>query len=72
MLHPSTFEYLKPTETQINDMAALRAAAATYASFVDRYLPEGADKTYALRKIREVAMWVNVAVTREADGTPRP
>jgi hypothetical protein len=34
-------------------------------------MPAGPDRTYAIRKVREVGMWANVAVTRDADGTPR-
>lgn len=71
MLHPSTFEYLKPTDAQVETMARLRKASAFYAQMIDETLPDGADKTYILRRIRETAMWINVAITREADGTPR-
>lgn len=71
MLHPSTFQYLKPTDKQIADMATLRELSASYADSVDQALPEGPDKDYILRRIRETAMWINVAITREADGTPR-
>lgn len=71
LLHESTFEYLKPTEAQIDIMDLLRKASADYAKFIDIALPGGPDKTYILRRIRETAMWINVAVTREADGTPR-
>jgi hypothetical protein len=71
-LHPSTFEYLKPTEAQVATMAELREAARVYAEVLDRLLPDCADKTYLLRKHRENAMWANVAATREGDGTPRP
>lgn len=70
-LHPSTFEYLKPTDPQINTMSDLRKASADYARLVSVRLPDGPDKTYILRRIRETAMWINVAVTREADGSPR-
>jgi hypothetical protein len=70
-LHPTTFEYLKPTDAQVETMARLRTASAEYAAVVDALLPDGADKTYILRAIRQNAMWVNVAVTREADGAPR-
>lgn len=70
-LHDSTFEYLKPTDVQIETMAQLRIAAMQYAQAVNMMLPEGPDKTYALRKFREVAMWINIAVTRHPDGTPR-
>ena len=67
----STFEYLKPTDAQVQQMGIMREAAKSYAIALDNFLPEGPDKTYALRKFREVAMWANVAITRQADGTPR-
>ena len=70
-LHESTFAYLQPTEQQIATMNQLRLGAASYAALLDQLLPNGPDKTYILRRVRETAMWVNVAVTREADGTPR-
>jgi hypothetical protein len=70
-LHESTFEYMKPTEAQIAVMAELQTAAKVYADTLDRLLPEGPDKTFILRAHRANAMWVNVAVTRQADGSPR-
>jgi hypothetical protein len=70
-MHSSTFEYLKPTDGQIAQMGVLRIATAQYASILIAYLPEGPDKTYILRKLREVAMWANVAITRHTDGSPR-
>jgi hypothetical protein len=69
--HPSTFQYLKPTDEQLAQMQALREATATYAGELDAALPEGPDKTYIMRSLRTLAMWVNVCVTRRADGTPR-
>ena len=70
-LHPTTFEYLKPTDAQIAQMTIVRAAAAEYAKVLDANLPDGPDKTFVLRAHRSNAMWVNVAVTRQPDGTPR-
>jgi hypothetical protein len=70
-MHPSTFEYLKPTEEQIDAMQALREASREYCETLERLLPDGPDKTYVIRKHRENAMWANVSITREADGTPR-
>lgn len=70
-MHPDTFNYLKPTDTQMNDMRDARDAAAHYANALERLVPDGPDKTYLLRKLREVAMWVNVSITRLPDGTPR-
>jgi hypothetical protein len=70
-LHAETFNYLNPTDKQKEQMYRAREAAADYAAALDRVVPEGADKTYLLRKLREVAMWANVAITRHADGAPR-
>lgn len=70
-MHSSTFEYLKPTDAQIEKMASVREAARVFCNVLERELPDGPDKTYIIRKHRENAMWANVAITREADGTPR-
>lgn len=70
-LHLSTFKYLVPTDRQKEHMEELRKVAAAYASVIETIVPDGPDKTYILRQLRGVAMWVNVAITREADGTPR-
>lgn len=71
MLHPSTFEYLKPTDEQVAHMATVRQSFFTFAKVLDAALPDGPDKTYVMRKIREVSMWANTALTRNADGSPR-
>jgi hypothetical protein len=70
-LHPSTFEYLKPTDPQVAAMARVRSAAKQYAEVLDEVLPEGPDKTFVMRNHRSNAMWANVAITRQPDGTPR-
>ncbi len=70
-MHPSTFEYPTPTTAQQHDMAFLRDTTANYAKMLDVMLPPGADKTYVMRKLREIGMWANVALTRFDDGTPR-
>jgi hypothetical protein len=70
-MNVAMFEFLKPTEAQIDDMDVCRKAAHGYAEVLEDMVPEGPDKTYLLRKLREVAMWANVAITRHADGTPR-
>lgn len=70
-LHESTFGYLKPTDEQMETMSRLRAAAKPYSDILEAELPDGPDKTFVLRAHRANAMWVNVAVTREADGSPR-
>lgn len=70
-MHPSTFEYLKPTDEQMEAMGKARFAAASYAHDLDILVPRGPDKDYIMRKLREVAMWVNLAITRQPDGAPR-
>ncbi len=70
-LDPTTFVYLKPTDAQLRRMEEARQRAFVYATALEALLPDGADKTYVLRKVRETAMWANVAITRHADGSPR-
>jgi hypothetical protein len=70
-VHPSTYEYLKPTEEQTGRMARVRAAAKAYGDVLAAELPEGPDKTFVIRGHRSNAMWANVAITRLPDGTPR-
>jgi hypothetical protein len=62
---------LKPTEAQIKNMSFVREASSVYERILQENVPDGPDKTYLLRKFREVAMWANVAITRLPDGTPR-
>ena len=71
-LHEDTFDYLSPTNGQLAAMQDIREHFRELAFVLDRYLPEGPDKTYVIRKLREVAMWANVTLTRHPDGTPRP
>lgn len=70
-LHSSTFQYLRPTDDQMNTMGAVREAFAVFAATLDGWLPEGPDKTYVLRQLRDCAMWANIAITRNPDGSPR-
>lgn len=67
----TAFDYLKPTDEQLNTMAASRKAFKELAEALDDLLPEGPDKTHTMRLVRTAAMWANVAITRDADGSPR-
>lgn len=69
-LHPSAFDYIQPTLEQVANINMMRVAAADYARAIETRVPEGPDKTFILRQLREVAMWVNVAITRNSDGSP--
>ena len=70
-MHPSTFEFLKPTDEQVARMARVRAAAKAFNDVLEAELPEGPDKTFTIRGHRSNAMWANIAITRQPDGTPR-
>jgi hypothetical protein len=70
-MHASTYEYLKPSPTMLEQMARVRAAAKAYSDVIEAELPDGPDKTYMLRAHRSNAMWANVAITRNPDGSPR-
>lgn len=70
-MHESTFEYLKPTDAQMSDMDIARRAATEYATALETVVPDGPDKTYLMRKLREVSMWAMIAITRHPDGSPR-
>lgn len=70
-MHSSTYEYLNPTDEQKKTMDTLRKAAKVYGDLLEKLLVEGPDKTFVIRAHRSNAMWVNVAVTRLPDGTPR-
>jgi hypothetical protein len=70
-MHSSTYDYLKPTDAQVEKMARVRAAAKAYGELLEAELPEGPDKTFIIRSHRSNAMWANVSITRQADGTPR-
>ncbi len=71
MTHPSTYEYLKPTDAQIEKMSRVRLAAKAFNDVLDAELPDGPDKTFVIRAHRSNAMWAHVSITRLADGTPR-
>lgn len=71
MLHPSTYEYLNPTDEQKKTMQLIRSASKDYSEIIDGAIPDGPDKTYLMRHLREVVMWINVAITRHPDGSPR-
>lgn len=71
-LHDKTFGGpVAPNEAQIAQMGVMGQAAKIYADTIERTLLDGPDKTYALRKLREVAMWANVTIMRNPDGSPR-
>ena len=67
----STYDYLTPTNSQIETMTLVRQATKRYSDILEAHVPDGPDKTYLIRKLREVSMWANVAITRQPDGSQR-
>lgn len=76
-MHPSTYEYLKPTDEQLAQMDRIRAASKVYLEVLEAELPDGPNKTSVIRNLLSStkrginAMWANAAITRQPDGTPR-
>ena len=70
-MHLSTYEYLITTDDQMAKIVRMRAAAKAYHDALEHELQDGADKTFIIRNHRTNAMWVNIAITRLTDGTPR-
>jgi hypothetical protein len=70
-LHPLTFKFIKPSDEQLNIMDDMRTEAAQFAEAVERSVPDGPDKTYILREFRGLCFWINAAITRNTDGSPR-
>jgi len=70
-MDPNTFEYLKPTDDQVERMALLRKAFTDLLVLIEGTVPAGADRTYAIRELRTVSMWLNVAITRNQEGGAR-
>lgn len=65
------FEYLQPSADQIALLAHVRMEAARFANVIEDSIDNGPDKTYLLRKFREVVMWANFAIVCNPDGSPR-
>ena len=70
-MHPSTFDYLKPTDEQLENMDTVRGLFRSFVTELAEHIPDGPDKTYLMRQIRDCAMWANTAITRQPDGAPR-
>ena len=70
-MHESTFDYITPTSGQLQVLANVRAEFRLLADWLGAEIPDGPDKTYLMRQLRDCAMWANVAITRQPDGAPR-
>ena len=56
------FTYHAPTPEQLEHYAEIRAEALRFAHVLNGHIPESADKTAAIRKLRECVMTANAAI----------
>lgn len=56
------FTYHPPTGDQVVHYEALRAAGREFAEAITRHAPSSADRTTALRAVRDAVMWANAAI----------
>lgn len=56
------FTYHTPQPEQLQSYQVLRDAAKQFAHTINKYVPDCADKTAAIRKVREAVMTVNAAI----------
>jgi hypothetical protein len=56
------FMYHAPTPEQLVAYNDLRAGAKAFAELINAHVPDSADKTAAIRKLRECVMTANAAI----------
>lgn len=56
------FQYHQPTQTQLVKYFDLRNSAKAFAELFDKSVPDCADKTAAMRSLRETVMAMNLAI----------
>lgn len=59
------FTYHKPSPEQLPKLEKLRAAALEFARVIEANVPNCADRSAAIRKIREAVMTANAALVLE-------
>lgn len=66
----STFDHHQPSTSQVGRILAIRGAAKAFVTTIFENVPDGADRTCAIRKVHEAMMTANKAIVLEHD--PRP
>jgi hypothetical protein len=56
------FTYHAPTPEQVAKLAEVTKAAKAFSYALFRFVPASADRSTALRAIREARMWANAAI----------
>ena len=58
------FSYHAPDEDAITAHEHIRFDAKIYADTINRYCPDGREKSIALTKLEEAVMWANASIAR--------
>lgn len=61
----NVFMYHAPTSDQLPKYEELRSSAKDFAATIQRLVPDCADRTAAIRKVREAVMTANAAIALE-------
>lgn len=61
------FTYHRPGAGQVERMKDLRECALEFALLIDESVPDGPDKSAAIRKLRECVMTANAAIVLEKE-----
>ncbi len=56
------FTYHAPSLDQVMFYGEIRQAALDFAEVIEEFVPDGADKSAAIRKIREAVMTANAGI----------
>lgn len=64
------FTYHPPTSDQVTTYEKLRSSARNFANAINELVPECADKTAAIRLLREATWTANAAVACHNPGIP--
>jgi hypothetical protein len=66
----NTFSYHAPTPEQLPKYEALRAGAKAFAQVIVEQCPPSADRTAAVRKLREAVMTANASIALAPPALP--
>lgn len=66
------FQYHQPTAVQVAKYSELRNLAKAFAELFDKSVPDCADKTAAMRHLRETVMAMNLAIACNTEERPAP
>lgn len=64
------FTYHRPSPEQNEAYVKLRIAARKFADVINELVPDGADKTTAIRRVREATMTANQGIACAPSGNP--